>query len=160
MKTKLSVIEQETVELFIHYASIFNLPKSVGAIYGLLFCSEQPLALDDIVEKLSLSKGSASQGLRFLRDLNAVTSTYVTGNRRDHYLAEVRLRNLVLGLLRERILPQLEQGRDRLDKLQKLAERDKINGEIKTRIQRLQSWNTKVDQFLPLISKLIGPKWE
>ena len=51
---------------------IFGVPKSVGQIYGLLYASPLPLGFSDIVERLEISKGSASQGLQLLRSLGAV----------------------------------------------------------------------------------------
>lgn len=68
----LSAFEHEVVEVFVGLAKVLGLPKSYGEIYGLLFASAQPLSFADIQEKLDLSKGSVSQGLRALRDLGAV----------------------------------------------------------------------------------------
>jgi hypothetical protein len=51
---------------------VFGVPKSVGQIYGLLYASPEPLSFSDIVERLEISKGSASQGLQFLRSLGAI----------------------------------------------------------------------------------------
>lgn len=51
---------------------VFGVPKSVGQIYGLLYGTPEPLSFSDIVERLEISKGSASQGLQLLRSLGAV----------------------------------------------------------------------------------------
>ena len=51
---------------------VFGVPKSVGQIYGLLYASPEPLSFSDIVERLEISKGSASQGLQLLRSLGAI----------------------------------------------------------------------------------------
>jgi hypothetical protein len=51
---------------------IFGVPRSVGQIYGLLYSSREPLSFSDIVKRLGISKGSASQGLQLLRSLGAV----------------------------------------------------------------------------------------
>ena len=63
----------ECVAFFAEAVQIFGLvPKSVGQIYGLLFASPEPLSFSDIVERLDISKGSASQGLQLLRALGAI----------------------------------------------------------------------------------------
>ena len=59
--------ETAVVDLFLHAAQSVGLPKSVGQIYGLLFCRDEPLPMDVIMAQLSISKGSASQGLKALR---------------------------------------------------------------------------------------------
>ena len=68
--------EKAVIDLFLNASNSFGLPKSYGQIYGLLFCRDQPLAMDEVVEILKISKGSASQGLRALRQLGAVSSVF------------------------------------------------------------------------------------
>ena len=65
---RLSPLEVEVIDLFVNAVKIVGIPKSVGEIYGLLFVAPEPLPLDALVEQLQISKGSASQGLRFLRN--------------------------------------------------------------------------------------------
>ena len=77
----LSQVEVALVEFFVSLADMAGMPKSVGEIYGLLFASEESLAMDEIIARLGLSKGSASQGLRFLRDCQAVRTVYRVGDR-------------------------------------------------------------------------------
>ncbi|MEM6279416.1 MAG: hypothetical protein AAF733_08065, partial [Verrucomicrobiota bacterium] len=62
-------IEEEIIDYFVSFVQMLGLPKSVGQIYGTLFASPEPLVMDDIVERLGISKGSASQGLSLLRSL-------------------------------------------------------------------------------------------
>ena len=54
---------------------ILGMPRSVGEIYGLLYFSEAPLSMDQIANKLEMSLGSASQGLKTLRSLKAVRTS-------------------------------------------------------------------------------------
>ena len=55
---KLEPIQREVIALFVNGVRVLGLPKSVGEIYGLLFISPEPLALDVIVSRLEISKGS------------------------------------------------------------------------------------------------------
>jgi hypothetical protein len=66
--------EGECVEFFSEVVQVFGVAPSVGQIYGLLYASPAPLSFSDIVERLEISKGSASQGLQFLRSIGAVRS--------------------------------------------------------------------------------------
>ena len=45
-------IELEIISIFVRLADLLNLPKTVGEIYGLLFISEDPMCLDDLMNKL------------------------------------------------------------------------------------------------------------
>ena len=53
-------ITLESVDFFVRMMSIMGLPRCVGEIYGLRYLSEDPLSMDQICKKLSIS-GSASQ---------------------------------------------------------------------------------------------------
>lgn len=161
LKTELTELEREVIDLFVHFAQLFSLPKSLGEIFGLLFASESPLPFDGIVAKLQMSRGSASQGLRFLRSIGAVHTVYIPGERKDHYVAEDRLRPLLTGFLRERFQPHLSSGEARLQRIQEMAEAGEsahIGPKVRERMERLKKWNLKAENFLPLILKLVAPK--
>src|ERR1700733_13185416 len=87
----LTELEMQSIDLFIGFVGLLGLPKSIGELYGLLFFSTQPLAMDDLMERLKMSKGAASQGLKLLRTFGAIKTVYVAGSRRDHYVAEIEL---------------------------------------------------------------------
>ena len=70
--------------VFADLVVLLGLPKSMGEIYGFIFASAEPPTFADIEQKLDLSKGSVSQGLRALRELGAIKEAGATdGGRRD-----------------------------------------------------------------------------
>ena len=155
------LLEWETavIDLFLNAAQSVGLPKSVGQIYGLLFCRDEPLTMNVIMTCLFISKGSASQGLKALRQLGAVKSVFVPGERREHFVAEIRLRKLVAGFLKEQAEPHLEKGKDRLQSLKELVaatenEDDALRGERRANI--LASWHRQVGKLLPLVKMIVG----
>ncbi len=155
--SSLNSFELEIIHIFVQTAQVLGLPKSVGEIFGLLYCSLEPLTFDEIMLRLKISKGSTSQGLRFLRNIRAVKTTYMAGDRKDHFVAELRLRNLSAGFLRERIMPHLENGEERLNNLQQILdhsppEKRKI---LKERMSYLFTWNKKARGLLPWVLKFI-----
>lgn len=149
--------EWATIELFVHAAQLIGIPKSMGQIYGLLFCSPKPLPMDAITEGLGISKGSASQGLRTLRQIGAVQIVYLQGDRRDHFAAELKLRRLFSGFLANQLTPHMQNGTRRLDHIQSLAEG--LTTEDATlateRLNILKSWHGKTAKLLPLIQKIL-----
>jgi DNA-binding transcriptional regulator GbsR (MarR family) len=150
---KLNPLEVDMIDIFVRIARLFGVSKSVGEIYGLLFISTTPVPLDYIRAKLSLSSGSASQGLRLLRTLGAVHATYVPGDRRDHFLAETGLRKITSGFLREKVVPDLMVQEEQLQRLSTLLN-DIPSGHrphIEARIQLLQSWRKQARAVLPIV---------
>lgn len=74
-----------------------------GQIYALLFLSEEPLSLDDVAERLSVSKSNVSINIRMLEDYSLVRKVWVKGSRKDYYAAERTYPNKVLKDFLEKI---------------------------------------------------------
>lgn len=64
--------EERVVSFFVEAADLLGVPKSVAAIYGVIFASPVPLSFSDVEARLDISKGSISQGLRVLREVGAI----------------------------------------------------------------------------------------
>jgi DNA-binding transcriptional regulator GbsR (MarR family) len=113
--------------------------------------------MDELIHRLCMSKGAASQGLRALRNLGAVRSTYISGDRRDHYIAETNLRTLVLGFLKERVEPGLNDLQTRLDVLdESLNSAPKGRAEfLKQKAAKLRSWHAQASDALPAIARVL-----
>jgi len=147
------------VSFFAEVVQLFGVPKSVGQIFGLLYASPAPLGFPDIVERLEISKGSASQGLQLLRSLGAIIEAESADARGVAYEPELSLRQLVTGVLRERIAPMANTGADRLKRLKQLAERSSENKKFYLdRTKQLETWRKRFTTVLPLLSALLGPK--
>ncbi len=157
VQTPISDIEREIIAFFVNAAQSIGLPKSYGEIYGLFFASEHPLALDEVINKLQISKGSASQGIRFLKSINALNAIYLPGDRRDHYVAETSLRLIADGLINQKIAPQLREGIERLKSLKNQYEPSEL-APLKSKIKNIDLWNKKAELLLPFVSKYLGPK--
>jgi DNA-binding transcriptional regulator GbsR (MarR family) len=148
----------EVIELFVLFSRALGQPRSVAEIYGLLFVSPSPLAMDDLTSRLQLSKGSASQGLKFLRDFGALRMVYVAGDRRAHYEAVAELRNLASHFLRKQILPHLDEGEARLRRLgANLGDLTPESREhLNQRLELLKSWSRNSRRVLPLVLRVLG----
>ena len=120
-------LENEMIEYFVSFVQMLGLPKSVGQIYGILFASTEPLVMDDIVLRLGISKGSASQGLSLLRSLGAVKSHMIPGDRREYFAADLNVSRIVHHFFEERHLHRLENGAERVEAI--LSEIDPEGGE-------------------------------
>jgi DNA-binding transcriptional regulator GbsR (MarR family) len=154
----LNPVEIEVIHLFVQLSRALGQPPSVAEIYGLLFVSPKPMPQDEFTERLNLSKGTASQGLRYLLDLGAVRTVYVAGDRRVHYEAVAELRNLANRFLRQQVLTYFDDSKDRLDRI--LAEaRELPDGErdfALGRVKMLRSWEKNAKRVLPLVLAILG----
>lgn len=156
---ELSALERQVIDVFVDGVKVIGLPKSLGEIYGLLFVSPAALSLDDVVRKLRLSKGSASQGLRMLRELGAVKEAQANGSRRTLYEPDVDLKRLVGGFIREQVRPHLESGKGKVGKLMKSAAEEEdveLKKFYRRRLQKLEAWMSRGRIVLPLIQRMLG----
>lgn len=68
----------------------------MAQLYAILYFSDKPLSLDDMVEHLRISKGSASVNIRALERYNAVKRVWVNSSRKDYYEAEPDIARIIL----------------------------------------------------------------
>ena len=151
--------EIAVIDLFLNASNSFGLPKSYGQIFGLLFCRDEPLAMNEVMDLLQISKGSASQGLRALRQLGAVSSSFAPGDRKERFVAEIRLRKLVSGFLREQADPHLEKGVARLKLIEGLLVNTRSKDSSIRGVRRheiLSGWHRQMSRLLPWVKMIVG----
>lgn len=120
------------------------------------------MALDDFVQQLGISKGSASQGIRLLREIGAIREASPRNSpseRRTYFEASLELKSMVGGFIREQIRPHLESGRGKVSHLiessQGVPEADSRDF-YESRLERLEQWMIKSGRVLPVLQKLLG----
>lgn len=154
---RLAPAESEVIELFVQLGRYLSLPRSVGQIYGLLFARGGSLTLDDLAGELAISRGSASQGLRLLRQFGGVRVRHIPGDRKDYFEAEAELPELIRGFVKEQLVAKMENADRRLRRLREVVE-DPLNGApagLADKVARLQSWHDKTRRLVPLASAFL-----
>ncbi len=151
--------ETSTIEIFVRAANLIGLPRSIGEIYGLLFCAHQPQSFDDLVRRLEISRGSVSQGLKLLRQLGAVKLHYIPGSRKDHYVPELSMKRLVRGFVRDQFSPHIDSGVSRLDQIEALVHQETdpaLRQHAVARLGTLRTWQKRMQKLLPVILAVLG----
>ena len=158
-RTETTSIDDHLLAYFQDGARVLGLPKSVGEIYGVLYITPVPLTMIDLVDRLSISKGSASQGLKILRNLGAVREIDLQNDRKTYFQADVELKKLVGGFIREKVRPHLNSGQEKLNQLRTEAQNiddPELREFYDERIHRLERWSSKSNLILPLLQKFLG----
>ena len=155
--SSLTELEVEAIEMFINFLRLIGLPKSVGEIYGLLFVAPHSMAMDDIMQRLDISLGAASQGLKLLRSFGAVRVVYERGDRRDHYVADLELSRFATVFIKEELQPRIDMAMERLQRME-----DSLAGltpkerrATKQRLERLKHWLDKGRKILPWLIRFM-----
>jgi DNA-binding transcriptional regulator GbsR (MarR family) len=151
-------IQREMAAIFADLADLFGNPSSLGSIYGLLFASPTPLSMEEIVVRLGISTGTASQGLRRLTELEAILPEKTDGERLTRYSARLELRPFVSMFLKQQLMPRLERSSIRIAELEgKLPDLTPEMREILTvRLGRASKWHRRAKTFIPIIRRFLG----
>lgn len=105
-----------------------GLPRSAGRIFGFLLLAETPYSLDEMAEKLQVSKASVSTNARLLEQCGLLERMSAPGDRRDFYqmrpdaweqmlhVAQKRWQAMRAALLEGEgtLPPEMESARERL----------------------------------------------
>ena len=143
--------ELELADFFVRMAGILGVPRSVAEIYALLYISAEALDFDHIQGRLGMSKGSVSQGLKFLRDHEMVLSVKHPGSRRPRWQPTPSLAASLVALLRSQVLPALERAQPSLQRVLTEAEARGADAAVIERLNRLSRWNSRALELAPLL---------
>ena len=177
--------ELAVLDVFVRAAALFGFRKSVALVYGALYCSREPLAAQEIQDRLQISRGSTVEALLFLRRMGAVRVHLKIGERRDYFTAETDLKKFAQGFLKEILVPALEKADIRLAQAQSAAnnmgkathlslssktltgktaahsagdstEQNSDSAFARSRVAELALWKSRFTELLPLLAGLLG----
>jgi DNA-binding transcriptional regulator GbsR (MarR family) len=143
--------EIELAEFFVEMAGILGVPRSVAQIYALLYAADTALDFDQIQAKLGMSKGSVSQGLKFLRDHEMILSVKAKGVRRERWEPTPSLAASLVNLVRRQVLPALQQSTPALQRVLDGAQTAGASPDVLERLSRLKRWNARALELFPLM---------
>ena len=125
---------REFVEAWGAMGSLWGINRSVARVHALLMASDGPLSLDDIAERLQMSKGNASMSLRDLRTFGVVRQVEAPGDRRDFYVTEPDVWTMFFRILKERKRREFDPA---LEAIRGLVERAGADGAVRERLAQM-----------------------
>lgn len=93
----------------------FGLNNIMAQLYAILYFSNKPLSLDEMMDRLKISKASVSINIRNLERYNAVRKVWVKGTRKDYYEAETDIRKVAFDRVRSMFSGRLNEVNDMID---------------------------------------------
>lgn len=97
--------------------------RNLGRIWGLLYLHGAPLTSVQLQSKLQISSGAVSMTVQELIRWGVVKKTWLPGERRDYYEAEVRFWKMISGVFRERERVEIEDAIDAMEEALDYAKR-------------------------------------
>jgi len=80
----------------------WGVSRSVAQVHALLYLSDRPIDAEAIVDALGLARSNVSTALKELQGYGIVRRVHVEGDRRDHFVAETDLWEMLMRIVQER----------------------------------------------------------
>jgi HTH-type transcriptional regulator, glycine betaine synthesis regulator len=78
-------VENDFIELWGAMSSLWGVNPTMARIHGVLYITGHQMTMDDIMERLTISRGNVSMNLNKLLEWGLVRRVHRPGDRRDHY---------------------------------------------------------------------------
>ena len=115
--------------------------RSVAQVHALLYLSNRPLHAEEICETLNLARSNVSNGLKELQSYGIVRRVHVEGDRRDHFVAETDLWEMLMKLSAERKRREIDPTIQLLGELaESLDGREDVPQHVRDRIGRMHEF--------------------
>ena len=115
--------------------------RSVAQVHALLYLSNRPLHAEEICEALNLARSNVSNGLKELQSYGIVRRVHVEGDRRDHFIAETDLWEMLMKLSAERKRREIDPTIQLLGELsESLDGREDVPQHVRDRIGRMHEF--------------------
>ena len=130
------------VEAWGAMGALWGINRSVARVHALLMASEKPLSLDEIADRLRISKGNASMSLRELRTFGVVRQVEAPGDRRDFYVTEPDVWTMFFRIIKERKRREFDPA---LEAIHGLLAQPGAKGEVLGRLRQMADLLTTVE---------------
>jgi DNA-binding transcriptional regulator GbsR (MarR family) len=121
--------------------SQWGVNRSVGQIHALLYLCDRPVHAEEICDALVLARSNVSTGLKELQSYGIVRRTHVQGDRRDHFVAETDLWDMLMRIASERKRREIDPTIALLGQLSaQLEGRDDVPAHVRERIARMHEF--------------------
>jgi len=154
MNNKLESAQNKFIESLGKLAESFGLNKFIAQLYAVLYLSDKPLSLDDIVEKLNVSKGNVSVNIRELEKWGAIRSVWVKGSRKDYYEADLDIKKVISNKIKSSVqkrMSEVEAMIGDFNRIVKSAEQE-LAGDEKKIARTFEERMKKIEEIKALVS--------
>jgi DNA-binding transcriptional regulator GbsR (MarR family) len=90
------------------FASDWGVNRTMAQVHALLMISPEPLSADDVMEQLRISRGNANMNIRALIDWGLVFKELRPGDRREYFIAERDMWEVIRKIIVQRKKKELE----------------------------------------------------
>jgi len=121
--------------------SHWGVNRSVSQVHALLYLSDRPLNAEEISTTLGLARSNVSTALKELQHYGLIQRQHIPGDRRDHFVAETDLWEMLSRIATERKKREIDPTVTLLaDLAAKLEKKPQVPQHIRQRIGRMHEF--------------------
>src|SRR5215210_116052 len=154
----LTKIKKDFTQGLSQISRFWGFPKGMGAIFGVLYLSPTPLALDEIVQETGLNKGAISTEIRALARMRLSHPSSKLGYRRYYYESEPVFYAAIRSILKERQNSEFDRALRSVRETLETMEANWVENEewnfVYERVQALQAFFNAIDSLTKAVVRL------
>ncbi len=144
----------------------WGINRTMAEIHALLFVSNEPICTDDVMERLLVSRGTASTNLRGLVDWGLIERVHLRGDRREYFVCRTNVWEMFETIVQQRRRREVEPIVETIDKCLEMvgaSKKGQAAGEsenvtkFRTRLEEMQGFLSTFGTIVDMMVTL-GPK--
>jgi DNA-binding transcriptional regulator GbsR (MarR family) len=133
--------------------SSWGINRTMAQIHALLLISPASMCAEDIMSELKISRGNANMNIRALIDWGLVFKELKAGERKEFFVAEKDMWEVVKNIIIQRKKRELEPMLRVLDEISSVEEVDQESKEFVEIIREIKLFSSKADSTLDTLVK-------
>ena len=106
---EIEAARKEVIEAAARSAEVYGLNRSYGHLYGELFFADEPLSLDDLVERSGYAKSTVSTAMQHMERLHIVQRRSVPGEgKRLYFEAETDFWHIIQQVMNQEVRREIQ----------------------------------------------------
>lgn len=144
--TKLDASRQLFVRRWGEMGGYWGINRTMAEIHALLFVSNEPICTDDVMERLLVSRGTASTNLRALVDWGLIERVHLRGDRREYFVCRTNVWEMLETIIQQRRRREVEPIVETIDKCLEMVGPAK-NGKAATESESITQFRSRLEEM-------------
>jgi len=150
---QLSEAKEKYIQTWGTLATNWGINRTMAQVHALLLAEGKPLSTDEVMEKLSVSRGNVNMNIRNLMDWGLVRKELVKGDRKEYFVAERDMWYLFKQLVKERKKREIEPVLNSISELKNIDEKTEEAQKFTALLEEMENVTGKVFSIMDLAIK-------
>jgi len=136
----------------------WGISRTMAEIHALLFVSTESLCMDDVMERLQISRGNASMSLRQLGTWGLIHRVHRPGDRKEYFTCQTDVWQMFETISRERRRREVEPIVETIDRCQEMVQEDlkRLRGTERRELEEYRRRLTEMSEFLNVMNEVFN----